>query len=840
MDLTFTFPLPAGLHARPASMLQKEAARFLCSVTFVNRSKNSTADARSTLALLSTLTANGDECILRIEGEDGQSAYAALKEFIERVLPHADDGAQAVPPIVASEAARPRALKGAAALRGTAVSPGIGVGPAFHIGGASRPRKKQDGTVVSPSEEVQRFDRAVEKVQAEIAELLRAGASKTSSAILQVHRSIATDPVLSERVKAGITTRKQSAEDALASVSGDYAQTLNGADSPYLRERAFDVQDVAERILCALSGATGEPRSASPAELSVCIAERLSAQELLALGKERIAALILQRGETTSHVVILARALGIPCVSGVRGAERLLAGHPLIVDAYRGIIFQDPTKEVERFYKGELRIRAEQSERMVRDAARPGTSRDGARLEIGANCASPEEVRTAVKNGAEGVGVFRTELAFADRENPPTEEEHLKLYLEIVEAAEGRPIIFRTFDVGGDKPVRWLPLPAEENPFLGYRAVRMYEEYGSVIDAQIRAILRAAARGPVQIMFPMVASPAEVHQLRERVQRCQVALAREGINHRPDVPVGIMVEIPSAVMLMDHLCDVVDFFSVGSNDLAQYLAAADRGNEKVRHLCSGIQPALLRSFQHVLEEAHKRGKWVGLCGELAGEERALPLLLGLGFDELSVGPRGIPRLKAWLRSMNKSECIPLARAALQAPSASDVERILLEFVSQPGAVELTESNLVVLASKATTKDELLRELLSMLDDGGRIDSVDDVLEAVLQREDTFSTAMEHGMALPHCKSAHVLVPSIAVARLLTTCQWSDGEAGVRLVLLITIPERSAASAHLKIIATLARRLMHEEFREALLQASTRETVVELILREAGSVAALPH
>ena len=297
----------------------------------------------------------------------------------------------------------------------------------------------------------------------------------------------------------------------------------------------------------------------------------------------------------------------------------------------------------------------------------------------------------------------------------------------------------------------------------------------------------------------------------------------------------MMIEIPSAVVLIDQFCDAVDFFSIGSNDLTQYLVAADRGNEKVRNLCSGIQPSLLRSFHQVIDEAHKRGKWVGLCGELAGEESALPLLLGLGFDEISIGPMAVPRMKARLRALRKSDCVPLVHETLHARSAAEIEAILQGFVGRPGVVELIENDLVVLASPAQDKEEVLRELLGMLEDGGRIDDMDAVEEAVWQREDSFSTAMEYGVALPHCKSPHVVVPSIAVARLSDPIRWSDTDGAVTLVILIAIPERSAADAHLKIIAALARNLMHEEYRETLLGASTREAVVDAVMKKEISI-----
>ncbi len=833
MDLLFTFPLAAGLHARPASLMKEEAGKFSSSVTFVNRSRNASADVRSTLALVSTLTTRGDECLLTIEGPDAEGAGTALRTFIDRVLPHVDDGAPQVQAARSDATVRPRPLRGAPSLNGLGVSPGIGHGPVFVVGRSRVRQTLQRSSPAAPDHEVARFAQASGKVKAEIESQLLANPSRVAAAVLRVHASIVEDPAFGAKVTERICSEKVTAEEAVWAIADDYARTLRRSESTYLQERAFDVQDVADRILDVLAGASIQsPLPPGPPEGSVWVAERLTPADLVALGRTKVAALILRRGETTSHVVILARAAGIPCLSGVRGAEHLISGQDLLVDAYRGLAFPVPGNGVRDFYQAEGWLREERSERMLRDANLPAVSRDGVRVEIGSNCASPVEVSTAVAHGAEGIGVFRTEIAFAGSAIAPSEEEQYSVYRSVVERAKGRPVIFRTFDVGGDKPVRWLPVPPEDNPFLGYRAVRMYDEFTDVIDAQCKAILRAAALGPTLLMFPMIASPEELRHLRKRLDRCIMELSRDGVVHSPAIPVGMMVEVPSAVLLIDQCCPLVDFFSIGSNDLTQYLVAADRGNEKVRHLCSGIHPALLRSFERVIDVAHAQGKWVGLCGELAGEEDALPVLLGLGFDELSIGPMAVPKMKARLRTLRKSDCVPLARTALDAPTPSDVAALLRGFATREDAAGIIEKELVTLTSRATTKDEILREILGLLEDAGRINDLDAVAEALWQREESFSTGMEYGFALPHCKSPHVLVPSIAVGRTVRPVPWGGENCAVSVVIAIVIPENSTADTHLRIIAALARKLMHEEYRDVLLHAESPEQIVRHILPDA--------
>ncbi len=832
MDLAFTFPLVAGLHARPAAMIQEEAGNFNASIRFVNRTRGASADARSTLALVATSTAQGDECLFVFEGPDAKAALAAFHVFVDRVLAHADDGMIIAPGPSAAPSVLPRPLRGARLLSGLGVSPGVGIGPAFFLGELDQQPMEDGHASLGPEAELARFEDAVNGVDHQIDAQLKVSRSSLASDILRVHRSIVRDPSFRERVRGHVEKGGMSAEKAVLAAADDVAAVLKNSVSGYLRERAFDVQEIALRLQHTLTGRAESPAVKGPEVRSVCIARQVAASDFALLDTSKIAAFVLQRGERTSHAVILSRMAGIPAVSGVQDLDRQLAqGSRVIVDGYRGVVFPAPDEEVERFYISERRNRSEREKAVAQTALRPAVSKDGFRLEIGANCSSVADVQNAIANGAEGIGMFRTEIAFAGNENPPDEEEQTALYTSVIKCANGHPVIFRTFDVGGDKPVRWLPLPPEENPFLGYRAVRIYDEFPELINAQLRAMLRAGAHGPVHIMFPMISSVEEVRKLKEQLSLCANVLEERHVPHGVGLPVGIMVEIPSAVLQMRALCNEVDFFSVGSNDLTQYLLAIDRGNAKVRHLASDFHPALWNSFRLVIEEAHKKKKWVGICGELAGNERALPLLLGIGFNEISVGPSAIPRLKNLLRRYRKADCDAMVRSTLESATSGNVETLLDRFVIQPGLMGVIDRDLVVLTSEAESKGEIIRELLGRMEDAGRIMDGDAVEEAIWQREDTFSTGMEFGIALPHCKSPYVLMPSIAVARLQNPVSWTNGDEPVSLVILIAIPERSAADTHLKIIAALARRLMHDEFRNTLMHARSQEAIVESVLSQ---------
>ncbi len=512
--------------------------------------------------------------------------------------------------------------------------------------------------------------------------------------------------------------------------------------------------------------------------------------------------------------------------------HKLAGGEEIVLDARRGLVMLPPLSErVRRYYDFEMHLSARREAQVAGTMLQPGASADGQKLEVGANAASLADVETAFRHGAEGIGVLRTEILFVNRAELPSEDEQAALYTAVLRAAGGKPVIIRTLDAGGDKPLPSLPMPEEENPFLGYRAVRMYDDMPGVIDAQIRAVLRASAAGPARIMFPMISTVAEMRSLRARVQRCRDALLEEGVPVGESVPVGMMIEVPSVLLTMDQFCTCADFFSIGSNDLTQYLLAVDRGNEKLRGLYSPWQPALLRGLELAVREARRFGRWIGICGEMAGYEPALPFFVGIGIDEISVGPGRVPWLKAALRRLSSEECREVTRKALATETSAEAERLLSSFVRDPGRMRLASADLIEIDSPAGTKEEAIRGVVALLDAAGRVDNADRVEEAVWQREATFSTGLGFGFAIPHCRSSHVVAASVAVLRTSRPVPWKDDEDPVSVVILIAVPENEGTDRHLRIIARLARRLMHEDFRAGLLETKSTGALLELLDRE---------
>jgi fructose-specific PTS system IIA-like component len=517
----------------------------------------------------------------------------------------------------------------------------------------------------------------------------------------------------------------------------------------------------------------------------------------------------------------------------VDGVDRaFVTGDPLVVDGERGLVVAAPREPVRRFYEGQREVLAAAARRLERFRNVRGASADGRRIEVGANVGTVEEARAAFENGAEGIGLFRTELMFLDRDDPPSEDEQHAILAETVRLAEGRPVIVRTLDVGADKPLAWMRLAPERNPALGYRAIRMYAEHGELVERQLRAILRASAGGPVKVMFPMVATPEEARDLKALVEKVKARLAAEGVAHDPAVEVGVMLEIPSAVLSVRAIAREVDFFSVGSNDLAQYLFAVDREDTRLAHLGSPFHPAFLRILADAVEGARAAGRWIGLCGELGARPLAAPLLLGLGFDEVSVSPPRVLMAKAAFRRTTARHARGIVGEALAKATAGEVEALLVERV--PASRSLVDAQAVRAASRSRSREEAIRELADLLQLTGRADDADRVEDAAWAREETAATAVGLGVAIPHCVSPHVRSDSIAAVRLAPPVPWGDGGEEVGLAILIAVRPHAAGARHLRTIASLSRRLCDDTFRARLLAAPDDASLATLLAEAAGA------
>lgn len=834
LEYPFQCPLPNGLHARPASQLADVAARFLSEITLTNDRNGTNASAKSVLGMVALDVQAGDACRLRICGADAETARAAMHDFVSRVLPVADEPLPAT--VEGAAPPPPRSLREAAArwLCGTPVSGGIGQGHVLHAGGLSL-GLPAEGIAAGPALDEQRaFHDAVSSLRHDLERRMGAPASKAESGILAAHLAIAGDVDFARAVEA-LLSRGASAATAIVNVGRDYVARLSAAGSAYIRERAADVEDLCLQLLARIYGDRFAPPPVRLSRPSIVVAEQLSPHQLLSMDRRLLAGLVIAHAGRTSHVVILARSFSIPTLVGVVEARaRLAPGREAVVDANLGIVIPDVTVSVRRHYERERRKLRRRMERFEPFIAAPATTRDNNTIQIGANVATAEELAPAFKHGADGVGLFRTEMLFMDRDAAPTEDEQYAVFAQAARAAGGRPVIIRTFDVGGDKPVPYLNLPREENPFLGLRGVRVYRAHADVFRAHLRAIVRASAHGGIWAMAPMVSSLEEARWFRAQVRDVQAELGATNAAFDAKMPVGIMVEVPSAALIIDQLSREVDFFSIGTNDLLQSFLAVDRGSAAAADQYSALHPSFLRLLARIVADARQHGRWVGMCGEMAGSVENLPLVLGLGLDEISTAAPEIPALKAATARFSSAACRSLVEHAMTCESVTQVRSVLAAFHQRDAAENLLETELVIVDSDAATKAEAIKEIIDAFFVAGRTGQPERVEDAVWAREDEYSTGLGHGIAIPHCKTDAIAANSIGVARLRRPVDWGavDGEP-VHCVILLAMRASDRNGTHLQVFSKLARNLMREEFRDRLLSAHEAPAILACLTDELG-------
>lgn len=568
-------------------------------------------------------------------------------------------------------------------LYGIAASEGIAIAKTYRLESPSLQFDKK--TIADPQQEVERLNSALAASTQEL-ELIRDQAEKQigpkEAAIFGAHLMVLSDPELIGPITEKIQTDRVNAESALQEVSDMFMEMFAAMDNEYMQERAADIKDVRNRVLAHLLGVKF-PNPGLIDEKVILLAEDLTPSDTVQFNPEFIQGFITEIGGRTSHSAILARTLEIPAVVGVKKLmETLEDGMMLIIDGIEGKIIADPTaEEIETYNKRKEEFAAQKRElASLKDAAT--ISADGVQVELAANIGSPKDVDSLLENGAEAIGLFRTEFLYMGRDSFPTEEQQFEIYAEVLKRMGDKPTVVRTLDIGGDKELSYLDLPKELNPFLGLRAIRLCLEMPDLFRTQLRALIRSSVHGNLKIMFPMIATLEEFRQAKQMFVEEQQKLAAENIPFNENIEVGIMVEIPSTAVMADVFAKEVDFFSIGTNDLIQYTLAADRMNENVAHLYQPFNPAILRMVKMVIDAAHKEGKWAGMCGEMAGEQLAVPILLGLGLDEFSMSASSILKTRSMIGTLSKAEMETHTERILSLATAQEVRQYVAELVNR--------------------------------------------------------------------------------------------------------------------------------------------------------------
>ncbi|GJM40226.1 MAG: phosphoenolpyruvate--protein phosphotransferase [Ardenticatenaceae bacterium] len=666
-QLNFVIENATGLHARPAKVFVKTAKKFKSNIRISHGEKN--VNAKSLIAVLGLGVKHGGNIQVELDGEDEELAAEAIQTAVADGLGEGDAAHK--------PAAKPAPVKPAPAngkvvqtvsdngLAGIAAAPGLAIGPVFQF--------RQTAVTITDefagvSVEKERLETALAQGQEQLSVLQKevAAHAPEEAAIFEVHRELLTDDDLLEAVQEKIDAQSNAAVSWQATIE-ERAKMLAALDDPLLAARAADIRDVGNRVLKLLAGEDTSQGIAWPDHPVVLFAHDLTPSDTATLDPKKVLGFATAVGGPTAHSAIIARALNLPAiVSAGEGLLEIKDGTAVILDGSTGVIELNPDEATQEKAKSQLAAAAQQQQAAREQADEPAITVDDYRIEIAANIGGAADAIKANQSGAEGVGLLRTEFLFLDRATPPSEDEQFDVYRQIAEAMEGKPVIIRTLDIGGDKPLPYVEVPPEDNPFLGERGIRLCLNRPELLREQLRAILRAASYGSLRIMFPMVADMSEWFAAKAMVDE-----VRQELN-APEVPVGIMIEIPAAALMADVFAKEVDFFSIGTNDLTQYTLAMDRMHPVLAGKSDGLHPAVLRLIDATVRGAHASGKWVGVCGELGADPLATPILLGLGVDELSVSVPSIAMVKAKIRSLSHAEAKNLANQALACSTAGEV------------------------------------------------------------------------------------------------------------------------------------------------------------------------
>ncbi|HEY9602858.1 MAG TPA: phosphoenolpyruvate--protein phosphotransferase [Allocoleopsis sp.] len=667
-NIQLTVQNQMGLHARPAAKFVATASRFASHITLQNLTANSQfVNAKSINQVIMLGVRPGHEIAIAATGTDATDAVAALQHLVDTNFGEAESH-----PLPAS--ALPDISIGAnAQLSGIPTSPGIAIGTVVKY--QPTVLKVKDRHADNPEVEWQQLQIALVIAREQI-ESLRQKAfacGEEEAAIFDAHLLYLDDPTLVERSRQRIFDERESAAAAWQAAIDETVASYHSLADPYLQERAADVADVGRRVLSLLTGMEVAPLDLK--EPAILVATDLTPSETAQLDSSKVLGICTVGGGATSHTGILARSLGIPAVVGV-GIQVLQLEHgtQIALDGETGQVWVKPDDtQLSQLQVKRDRQLAVKRKRKAAAAKKIAITKDGHRVRVMANIGGVTDAQLALESGAEGVGLLRSEFLYLNRVSPPTEEEQWEVYREIAAIFSPHPLIIRTLDIGGDKPLSYLNSSLEANPFLGWRGIRISLDYPDLLKTQLRAILRASSGQQVKLMFPMIASMREVQAAKEILSVAQAELRQAGIPFNEAMEVGIMIEVPAAVAIADRLAEVVDFFSIGTNDLSQYVMAADRTHPKVAALADAFEPAVLRMIQQTVTAAHQAGIQVGVCGELASSPLATPILLGLGVKELSMNPPAIGAVKAAISRLTLDDAEAIAHAMLQMDSAEAVK-----------------------------------------------------------------------------------------------------------------------------------------------------------------------
>ncbi|ARJ51522.1 phosphoenolpyruvate--protein phosphotransferase [Staphylococcus lutrae] len=568
-------------------------------------------------------------------------------------------------------------------IKGIAASDGVAIAKAYLL--VEPDLSFTDTQTTQPEAEIQKFNEAIKSSKIELTKIRNHAEEQLGpdkAAIFDAHLLVLDDPELIQPIEDKIKNENASAPHALTEVTQNFITIFESMDNEYMKERAADIRDVSKRVLAHILGVE-LPNPSIIDESVVIVGHDLTPSDTAQLNKQYVQGFVTNIGGRTSHSAIMSRSLEIPAVVGTKSITEIVQqGDMIIIDGLTGDVIVNPADDEIKAYqhKREMYFADREALKQLRDEV--SKTKDGHEVELAANIGTPNDLEGVKNNGAEGIGLYRTEFLYMGRDNMPSEDEQFEAYKKVLESMEGKRVVVRTLDIGGDKELPYLNLPEEMNPFLGYRAIRLCLDQQDIFRPQLRALLRASVYGKLNIMFPMVATIQEFRDAKALLLEEKENLKQEGVEVSDDIELGIMVEIPSTAALADVFAKEVDFFSIGTNDLIQYTMAADRMSERVSYLYQPYNPSILRLIKQVIDASHQEGKWTGMCGEMAGDETAIPLLVGLGLDEFSMSATSILKARRQLKNLSRTEMVQLADRALNCATVDEVVALVKAYTSE--------------------------------------------------------------------------------------------------------------------------------------------------------------
>lgn len=815
-----------GIHARPASFLAEFCQHFNSDIQIKRLDSYEFKNAKSAISIVGTNILYNDDFVVNVHGEDEDVASKNIEEYMNGEWLSCDDNNE-------QEAVNqdvnylPEIFKATEQnyIKARSVVPGIAISSLERLKDSTLGKDYFLGIDKgSIQDEIGKFDKARSNAITELQSKL-ANSDDNERKLIKFQIQFISDEEIKSKVYCQIYNGYPALE-AINKVVDFYIDQFRNSTSEYIRQRDVDAYDIGYRLMSYIDEKIVELIKPVVDHECILLCKTLTPGQFLSLDKSKIKGLIISNIGETSHTIILAKAYGIPTLINVDDSLFFEAiNTQVVLDGYLGICVYQVKDRIQTYYDHELTTYAkvkEINDQYIHDIT---YTKDQQRVEVAANIINAEECEAAFRNGAESIGLLRTEMMYIDSDTCPPKEEILNQINDVLSHTNGKPIIVRTLDIGGDKPAKYIDFGEESNPFLGYRGVRIYKDNYNIFKELIESLLLAKSQDNIKIMVPMISCLEEVVWFKNEIEKFKNEIK---VNNK--IEIGIMVEVPSIAFMLESCCKIVDFFSIGTNDLMQYFMAADRENSKISYLYNRYNPAFIKFLNYIISTVKKNGKWVGVCGELASDPDFSKLLVGMGVDELSVGCSSVPRVKRHVANLQGDKCRELLNSVIPLETSDEISSVVGETECGDSKHEIISKDNIHVGLDFIDKDSAIKYLVDNLYVNNLTKNKYSLEQDIWNREKTYSTDIGFGFAIPHTKSKNIEKTAISICKLSNPIKWGENEVSIIIMLTIKDGENSAANEHMKIFSLLARKIMNSDFRDSL-SACKSNADIETLMKE---------